>query len=432
MLDMVEPVGRLDQRRALADHRIGQASAVLRRAIADHLLRAGPAARASCARLLLVLDPPAPGRRRLAIFALERAVERRLAVEADGIGDVGGVVLAVAQHVGGHPHPPPRAITHRRLAEQLDEALAEHGARHACLARESLDVELFGVAPVDDRQRLRHRRVGEPAQPARSRRPAARRHNRGSPGQEQLGQPRDHFRRRVLLGEEAHRAVEPSRFPADDRRASAAAAARRARGWSLVSPFPGSRTRLRPWRRRCPVETRWTPSAVIQPISLDIGRAEARFGLRADAGRCAAGWRCARRRGVTGGMPVDLDDQLARPDIMIADQLSRASGRRARNGRGVNSAATQKSPLNSPSITTPPVRRSDPRMSVRTSISGPACAYVSGVSVNLSGKRGHFGKRAARLETARHIAGTNLALRQALLPKTGTVCAVKNRRGNEM
>jgi hypothetical protein len=163
IFQMVEPIGGLDQRRALAGDRECELGAVGRRAMADLLGRQVGSLHAASARLLFRFDLPPPRRRRLAELALERAVERRLAVEADRISDVGGVLLAVAQHVGGDPHPPPGAVTHRRFAEQLDEALPKHAARHAGFAREALDVDLLGVAAMDDRQRLGDGWVGEAA-----------------------------------------------------------------------------------------------------------------------------------------------------------------------------------------------------------------------------------------------------------------------------
>src|SRR5687768_13377876 len=81
----------------------------------------------------LFFDPLLPGDRRLAIFALERAVERSLAVEPDSIGDVGGVLLLVAKHVRRDPHPPFGAVPHRGFAEQRGKALPEDRARNSCL-----------------------------------------------------------------------------------------------------------------------------------------------------------------------------------------------------------------------------------------------------------------------------------------------------------
>ena len=177
MLEMVEPVRRLHQRRTLPHHRIGEASPVLRRRIADNLLRkAQPLS--FLAGLRAFLELPAPRRWWLPIFALERAREGGLRVEADGIGDVRGVLLAVAKHVRRHAHSPSRAVPHRRLADQLGELLAEHRAGDACLAREPLDVEILGVVGVDDRKCLRDCGIGKPPKPARWRRAEVARHIR--------------------------------------------------------------------------------------------------------------------------------------------------------------------------------------------------------------------------------------------------------------
>ena len=90
-------------------------------------------------------------------------------------------------------------------------------------------------------------------------------------------------------------------------------------------------------------------------------------------------------------LAVDLDDQPARADVMIADQLS-GIGKKGAQWSGVNSASTQKSPLNSPSITTPPVRRSDPE-NVRQNVHRrPRMASVCGVSINFIRQASHFGK----------------------------------------
>src|SRR4029079_4759997 len=103
--------------------------------VADWLRRQRAPLRSIAPRLLLGLNPPPPGRRRHSELALERPVERGLALEADRVGDVGHAIPAVAQHVGCDPHPPAGAIAHRRLADQLDEPLTKDGARYAGLAR---------------------------------------------------------------------------------------------------------------------------------------------------------------------------------------------------------------------------------------------------------------------------------------------------------
>ena len=215
LLEMIEPVGRLHQRRPFAHDRKGQPGPVLGAGVADDLLRQS-GVRELGAFLRFLLDLPAPGRRRLAKFALEGAGERGLRIEAHRISDVRRVLLAVAKHVGGHAHPPPRAVPHRRLADQLGKFLAEDGARNARLAREFLYVQVFGIAAVDDRQRLADRRVRQSAKPAAR---AIRQMFDIFPHrlrQEQLGQLRHDFRRRLLLGQEAHRRVEPLGFAADD------------------------------------------------------------------------------------------------------------------------------------------------------------------------------------------------------------------------
>ena len=66
-------------------------------------------------------------------------------------------------------------------------------------------------------------------------------------------------------------------------------------------------------------------------------------------------------------------------DVTVVDRDGVAAGASWGNAGWIAPALT--SPLNSPSMTTPPVRRSDPRMSVKTSMLDPA----GGVSVNLSG-----------------------------------------------
>src|SRR3982750_2229668 len=83
MIEMVEPVRRLDQRRTLAGRRESQPGPVPGGAVADDLL--GKLRGRIAVRQRLDLIPAAPGRGWLAIFALERAVERRLAVEPDRI-----------------------------------------------------------------------------------------------------------------------------------------------------------------------------------------------------------------------------------------------------------------------------------------------------------------------------------------------------------
>src|SRR5258705_5825420 len=108
MLDVVEPIGRLDQRRTRSGDRIGQPGPVARGAIAN-VLRRQLARRGLHPRLLFGLDPLAPGRRRFAIFALERAVESRLAVEADRLADTGGGFRSLAPPIFPPPHSPPRA-----------------------------------------------------------------------------------------------------------------------------------------------------------------------------------------------------------------------------------------------------------------------------------------------------------------------------------
>ena len=73
----------------------------------------------------------APRARRHADLALERARERGLALVADLERDVDHLRVRVAQQARGELHPPPRQVLHRRLADEVDEALVERRARQA-------------------------------------------------------------------------------------------------------------------------------------------------------------------------------------------------------------------------------------------------------------------------------------------------------------
>ena len=116
---------------------------------------------------------------------------------------------SVTEHVCSRPHPPACAITHRRLAQQLDESFTEDRPRHARLARKSLDGQVLGIAGMDDRQHLRYRRVGEPLDPALCTGRQLLDIFAHCLRQEQLGQSRHHLLGWPLLGEEAHRTIEP-------------------------------------------------------------------------------------------------------------------------------------------------------------------------------------------------------------------------------
>ncbi len=382
VLDMVEPVRGLDRRRPLAGHRISEPRAVARRAI-EHLLRRQVAAQQRLrAFLLLGLDPAPPGRRRDSIFALERAVERGLAVEADRISDVGGVLLAVAQHVRRHAHPPARAIAHRRLAEQLAEPLSEHGARDSRLAGQALDVEILGVALVDDRQRLRHRRVGKSAQPAARSRREPTDIFADRLGDEQLGEPGDDLGRRRLLGDEAHRAVEPLRLAARD-------IEREERGQGIEQ---GVRAAFGGAEEAAP-DLGLRPVGPVQHMVHAVRRDPADF---ADVGRreaAAAGQEVrvvARKDGDSAGaqgdgrLAVDLDDRPAGTDVMVADQgLGRRKEGRAMVGRELGQHAEIAGQISVDHDSAGQAKRAQDL--VENVHRSPGGMRRSGVSVNLSG-----------------------------------------------
>ena len=181
VLDMVEPVRRLDHRRPFAGHRVGEPGAVARAAIADLLRRQRFGRRDLRLRALFLVDAPAPACRRLAIFALERAVERRLAVEPDGDkrcsrycpGHNAACSLQCASASARNS-----ASAARRSARRIARRARSGRPR---LRAPGLDLEILGIALVDDRKRPRNRRVGKALAASPWNPSADARHNRGSP-----------------------------------------------------------------------------------------------------------------------------------------------------------------------------------------------------------------------------------------------------------
>ena len=187
----------------------------------------------------------------------------------------------------------------------------------------------------------------------------------------------------MLLGEEAHRTVEPLRFaPGDIERQQ-----RRQRieqrmvaglgGFEEAAPHFG----LGPVRPACDS----VDALLGDPADL------ARVG-RAQAGAARQPMRIvAREDGDASPPPASLAaSRRPRPPACPSGRSDSSislsgTGKNGSKCAGVNCAATQKSPLNSPSTTTPPVRRSDSGCRSGRRSESP-CRHTSGVSVNLSGK----------------------------------------------
>ncbi len=92
---------------------------------------------------------PAPARGRFAVATAKGPAERRLAAEADRIGDLGRGVTASLEHVRGDAQPPVHAIAHGGLAQRRVEALGEHRARDTGATCKLLDGELVRVLAVN-------------------------------------------------------------------------------------------------------------------------------------------------------------------------------------------------------------------------------------------------------------------------------------------
>ncbi len=137
------------------------------------------------------------------------------------------------------------------------------------------------------------------------------------------------------------------------------------------------------------------------------GRLYSRCGSLRGSRMMSPGLSCDRQ------FPVDSTrSDLARPDVMIADQLVRRGVEGRAIARRVNRRQTQKSPLDSASMTTPPVRRSDPRYVRQNVHGGPAAQPYAAFRSSYPASRSILANARVELETGHHIAGTEQRLRK--------------------
>ena len=128
--------------------------------------------------------------------------------------------------------------------------------------------------------------------------------------------------------------------------------------------------------------------------------------------------------------PEQYRPQENEPQLDSSSRIRIVSGFSGAGKKGakcfwVNSAWTQKSPVSWASTTTPPVRRSEPRMSVKTSIVNPSPAFRSIYPAAQS-----FWQTAASPKDTPSPSRVDRALRTALIPKS-PVCTPKNRKGEK-